>query len=105
MVHYSGSAIAWGVFVTILGVLLVVTAVANVSLIGMKRMSLFGLLMVLYGLVMLLLGALMYSGVIPLMMEKNFALVSSLGMFVVGALMLVNGSIMTRTRSSQGIKM
>lgn len=55
--------------------------------------------MIAYGIAMIVLGALMYSGVTPMMQEQTVTLASSLGMFVVGALMLLNGSLMIGNRA------
>jgi len=49
--------------------------------------------MIIYGVVMLALSFLMYSGITP-MMQQNSLVISSVGMFVVGALMSANGWLM-----------
>jgi hypothetical protein len=95
MTVHNSSAFAWGTGVLALGAILIITAIASVTYLGKTRMLLFGILMIVYGAVMLLIGASMYSGIAPLM---NAALLSSAGMFAVGALMILNGALMSRTR-------
>jgi hypothetical protein len=96
-VQYNNSSIAWGGIFVVLGVTLICTAVVNISSRGMGRMSLFGGLMIIYGLAMLALSFLMYSGITPIM-QQNSLVVSSVGMFIVGALMCANGWLMRRNR-------
>ena len=93
-VHYNSTAEAWGISFAILGLLLLITAIASVSSFGMGRMSLFGAMMIVFGLVMISLGFLMYSGYTPMMSQQGATTFSSFGMFVVGFLMLLNGSVM-----------
>jgi len=92
----SPAALAWGVGISILGVILLVTTILSVSSVGTDRMDVFGPLMIAYGVAMLFVGGSMYSGNTPMMQGS---LPSSLGMFVIGALMTVNGILMWRTRS------
>ena len=93
IMRYNNSSIDWGVVFAVLGAALTCTAVANISSVGMRRMSLFGGLMIIYGVVMLALSFLMYSGITP-MMQQNSLVISSVGMFIVGALMCANGWLM-----------
>ncbi len=93
MPHYNSYALAWGVGISLLGVVLVATEIVSLTSLGMGRMRIFGFLMIGYGVVMLLIGTAMYSGITPMM---NYSLGSSTGMSVAGALMLVNGVLMTR---------
>jgi len=93
IMRYNNSSIGWGVVFAVLAAGLACTAVANISSVGMRRMSLFGGLMIVYGVVMLALSLLMYSGITP-MMQQNSLVISSVGMFVVGALMSANGWLM-----------
>ena len=95
MTAYSARAVGWGVGLFLFGAVLVVSALALVSSVGMKRMGLFGALMITYGVAMLFIGAAMYTGM-SLMMSGNF--ISGLAMFVVGALMIVSGAFMARPR-------
>lgn len=99
-IHHSVAAEGWGIFLVALGVLLVLTAVLNlIASFGMKHMALFGILMMGYGAVMLVVGALMYFGVTPMMSQQYYiVLVSSFGMFAIGALMVVNGALMVRRK-------
>ena len=94
MSHYNSNALAWGAGISLLGVVLVVTEIVSLTSIGMGRMNIFGFLMMGYGVVMLVIGTAMYSGVTPMM---NYSVESSAGMFVAGALMLVNGGLMVRS--------
>jgi hypothetical protein len=104
--HYNSSAEAWGIFFAILAAVLVITAMMSITRFGMKKMSLFGVLMMGYGIVMIFLGFLMSSGITPMMQQQSSTQLSSVGMFVVGALMLSNGLIMARSLShSQMIEM
>ena len=96
MTEYNYSTLAWGIGVSSLGAVLIVTAIVSVSSFGKTRMGVFGFLMILYGVVMLLIGESMYSGIAPLM-EGSF--LSSVGMFAVGAIMVLNGVLMSRTRA------
>ncbi|MFI5421794.1 MAG: hypothetical protein ACHQ1H_12565 [Nitrososphaerales archaeon] len=93
MSHYNSNALVWGVGISLLGVILVVTEIVSLTSIGMGRMNIFGFLMMGYGVLMLFIGTAMYSGVAPMM---NYSVESSAGMFVAGALMLVNGGLMVR---------
>jgi hypothetical protein len=87
------SATIWGVGLAALGVLLVATAAASFSSFGADRMALFGGIMVVYGVVMLLVGATMDASISPAMQTASL---TGLGMLVVGAVMVVNGSMMLR---------
>lgn len=97
VMQYAGSGLVWGVGIIILGAALVITAPAVVSSFGMRRMRTFGTLMVAYGIIMLFVGISMYRGVTP--MTQGITL-SGLGMLVVGPLMVFNGAIMWRSRTS-----
>ncbi|HZW84855.1 MAG TPA: hypothetical protein VFE91_03000 [Nitrososphaerales archaeon] len=90
------TGLAWGVGISVLGVMLLVTAVASTMPVGRQRMKAFGGMMLLYGFVMLLIGASMYSGVTPMM---TGATTSGVGMLAVGALMIANGAMMSRSRA------
>jgi hypothetical protein len=98
--HYNGSAQYWGIFLLFLGIALLLTAGISITSYGLRQMALFGMLMMGFGVVMFAVGALMYSGITPMMPQQSTTLVSSLGMFGVGALMLVNGSFMAMRRMS-----
>jgi hypothetical protein len=95
--QYTGSALAWGVGIILLGVALVITAPAVASSFGMRRMRTFGTLMVGYGIIMLFIGISMYGGITPMMQGIT---ISGLGMLVVGPLMVFNGAVMSRSRST-----
>jgi hypothetical protein len=94
-VTQSGGGIdaVWGVGMTALGVVLIVTALAEILPYGAQRMGDFGALMGLYGIVMLFVGSMMYAGLTSMQ-----GTLPGLGMLVVGALMVVNGAAMRRTR-------
>lgn len=91
--QYTPSGLAWGVGLSALGVMLLVTAIATVTSLGMRHMKSIGALMILYGVIMLVIGVSMYSEVAPMM---GGAALSGPGMLVVGALMVVNGAVMRR---------
>ena len=95
MTTYSSGEVAWGIGLVALGAVLVFSALATVSSIGMNRMGLFGALMMVYGVAMLFIGTAMYTG-LSLMMSGSA--ISGLAMFVVGALMIINGVFMRRSR-------
>lgn len=97
--RYSEIAEIWGIFALSLGLIVLITSLLNATPFSMGKMSIFGGLMIAYGIAMIVLGALMYSGVTPMMQEQTVTLASSLGMFVVGALMLLNGSLMIGNRA------
>jgi len=98
--HYNNSAQVWGIFLLAPGGVLAITAALNVTSIGMKHMGLFGALMMSYGVVMFVVGDLMYSGVTPVMAQQFTTLISSLGMFGVGALMVANSTLMAKVNLS-----
>ncbi len=89
LTSYNTFAIAWGIGISVLGIALVLTAVANIF--SMEHVALFGVLMVLFGIIMLFIAGAMYSHVTPIM---SGYLVSSIAMSVVGALMISNGIFM-----------
>ena len=93
MTEHNSTALAWGIGVSGLGAVLIITAIVSLSSSGKTRTHLFGSLMIVYGVAMLLIGGSMYSGIAP-MMEGAF--LSSAGMFAVGALMILNGALMSR---------
>jgi len=94
--HFSEAAEIWGIFAVALGSIVLITSALNSSSFSKGRMPFFGTLMIVYGTAMIFLGALMFSGVAPMMGGENVTLVSSLGMLMVGAFMLLNGSAMIR---------
>jgi len=96
MIKYNSFVVVWGIGLFGLGGLLIITAIASVSSFGNMRMRIFGLLMVVYGVAMLLIGELMYSQIAPMMVGS---ILSSVGMFVVGFLMILNGVLMVRNRA------
>lgn len=93
MTSYSYAGAAWSVCLIGLGTLLLVTSIVSISGTGLTRMALFGALMVVYGIVMVFMGGAMYLRLTPMM---DGYLLSSIGMFIVGALMIINGGIMRR---------
>ena len=93
---FTPSGLVWGVGISVLGAVLLVTATASATSVGMHRMKTFGAIMTLFGILMLFIGVSMYSGVTPMMAG---AALSGVGMLAVGALMIVNGAAMTRPRS------
>jgi hypothetical protein len=96
MTEYNSSVLAWGIGVLVLGAMVLITALASLSSLGMRRMNLFGALMIVYGMAMLFVGGAMLTGLAPMTMTEGYTLLSSLGMLVVGALMLLNGFMMNR---------
>jgi len=94
--HYNTAAQDWGIFLLALGGVLVITAALNVTSLGRKHMGLFGALMMGYGVIMFIVGALMYSGGTPVMTQQFTTMISSLGMFGAGALMVASGVLMSR---------
>jgi len=96
MTEHNSTVLGWGAGISILGVALVITAIASVTKFGSARMGLFGALMIVFGAIMFAIGGSMYSGIVPLM---SYSILSSVGMFIVGALMIVNGLLMTRNHS------
>ena len=94
---HNSVAFGWSVGLFVLGCALVIAGIGSVSMIGRKRMSSFGLLMVGFGGIMLLIGGAMYSGLTPMMAGSSL---SGLGMLIVGALMVLNGLFMARSRST-----
>lgn len=90
---YSSTGLAWSIGLFALGALLLVSVLVSSTNTGMSHMGLVGGLMILYGFVMMLIGGAMLFRVTPMMSDY---LSSSTGMFVVGALMIVNGSFMRR---------
>jgi hypothetical protein len=93
---YNTSALGWGIGISVLGVALVITAILSLTRLGSARMGSFGLLMIVFGAIMFVIGGSMYLGIVPMMAYSDL---SSAGMFTVGALMVVNGRLMSRTRS------
>lgn len=94
MTAYSPGAVAWGIGLSAFGAVLVFSALATVSSIGLNRMRLFGALMIVYGVAMIFVGAAMYTG----MALMSGYIISSLAMFVVGTLMILSGAFMRRPR-------
>lgn len=97
----TAANLAWGVGVSVLGVVLLVTAVASARPLGRLRMKTFGEMMALLGIMMLLIGASMYFGATPMM---TGATLSGIGMLAVGTLMLANGSLMSRSRAMMSME-
>jgi hypothetical protein len=95
VVVQSSSALAWGVGLFILGALLAITAFASVTSLGVRIGKSFGALMAVYGIIMLAIGGFMYSGFAAMM---GGALVPSLGMISIGALMVLEGLVMRKAR-------
>lgn len=90
-----GAAQVWGIGVLLLGTVLAVTTLASLPG-GSRRMKDFGGLMVVFGFAMLFIGVAMYLGYTSMMQA---AVPSGVGMMVVGALMVANGTLMSRSRS------
>lgn len=78
-----------------LGAVVIASAAASVISVGRKHLGLLSGLMVVYGVVMLLVGGLMAGGLLTMMISTPFY---GYAMVVVGALMIANGSIMSRTK-------
>ncbi len=88
------SGLVWTIVLYSLGALLALTGILSLTSLGMKRMQTFGGFMVAYGVVMLGLGGLMFS--IQLMQSP---ILLGGGMLIVGALMILNASVMLRGRT------
>ena len=89
----GGPSLAWGVGISALGAVLVVTTLAMLLPRGARMMEEFGALMVVYGAAMLFIGLSMYLGATSMMQG---AAASGVGMLIVGVLMIVNGARMRR---------
>lgn len=83
----------WGAGIAMLGVVLLVTALAAAASSGSRMMD-YGALMAVYGAVMLFVGGFMVLGLVGQMVVATS--VPGLGMLGIGALMLVNGALMRR---------
>jgi hypothetical protein len=94
MNEYDPYTLAWGIAIFVLGAVLLITAFASISSTGMRRMDLFGVLMSVYGVVMIFIGGAMYSR-LTTVMQGSF--LTSLAMFSVGVLMVLNGILMRRS--------
>lgn len=90
IVSPQNGVIALGLFA--LGAIVIITAVASMMPVGRGHPRLFSVLMVVYGLVMLLVGASMVGGLVAMMSTPYLGY----AMLVVGTLMIVNGSYMSR---------
>jgi len=95
MTEYNSTSLTWGIGISVLGAVLIVTVISSLSSFGKTRMGVFGTLMIVFGVIMLLLGGSMFSGIVPMMEDSFF---SSVGMFIVGALMVLNGVLMSQAR-------
>jgi uncharacterized membrane protein len=100
IIEYNSSVLSWGIGVLVQGAAVLITALASLVSLGMRRMNLFGALMIVYGMAMLFVGDAMLTGLAPMTMTEGYTLLSSLGMLVVGALMLLNGFMMNRRRKT-----
>jgi len=87
--------VAWPIFLYSLGVILVATGLLGITKIGMRRMRLFGGLMILYGIVMLAVGGSMIIGV-TLMMS---GMISGIAMLFIGSAMIGNGALMAKRQA------
>ena len=94
----SDSAIIWGVGIFVFGVVLIITAYLSISNYGRIRMRTVGGLMLAYGVIMFLIGGSMFSGITPMMQGS---VLSSIGMFIVGVLMIMNGILMQKTEMAK----
>lgn len=93
MTSYSSTGIAWTIGLFALGALLLVTSFLSITASGIARMRIFGAAMVVYGIMMLVVSGAMFLKLAPMMTGYTY---SGIGMFVTGALMIVNGSVMSR---------
>ncbi len=91
--NYNQYAVEWSAVLFAIGALLVITSLFGLSSIGMGKMKVLGGLMILYGIIMFFIGLVMYSGMTPMM---DGSLYSSIAMFVVGVLMILNGALMSK---------
>lgn len=99
--------LTWPLILFSLGILIIVTGIAGATSIGMRRMPVFGGLMIVYGAVMVSIGWLMYSGVAPTMTTGSMfssSVVSGVAMFAVGVLMAINGTLMLRNEKNPTMK-
>jgi hypothetical protein len=83
--------LALGLF--LLGAIVIMTAVVSVISLGKRHPKLLSGLMVAYGIVMLLVGGSMAGGLFSVMSTPLYGY----AMIIVGILMIVNGSSMSRT--------
>jgi hypothetical protein len=83
--------LALGLF--LLGAVVITTAVVSVMSLGKRHPKLLSGLMVVYGIVMLLVGGSMAGGLFSVMSTPLYGY----AMIIVGILMTVNGSSMSRT--------
>jgi len=91
----QNEALALGLFV--LGATVIISAVISIMPVGRGHTKLLAGSMVAYGIVMLLVGGSMARGLVAMMSTPLYGY----AMVIVGILMIVNGSIMSRT----GMKM
>jgi hypothetical protein len=86
----QNEVLALGLFA--LGAIVIITAIASVMSVGRGRPKLLSGLMLAYGIVMLLVGGSMAGGLVTMMSTPLYGY----AMIIVGLLMIVNGSIMSR---------
>lgn len=87
----------WAAVLVVLGVAVIATSVLSVGTIGFRFGRLFSLLMILYGFAMMGIGLAMSVGYIA---STDVSAIYSLGMLLVGAGMVVNGTMMMRSTAA-----
>ena len=92
IVSPQNEVLTLGLFV--LGAIVIITAVVSVMSVGRGRPKLLSGSMVAYGIVMLLVGGSMAGGLVAMMNTPLYGY----AMVIVGILMIVNGSFMSRTQ-------
>jgi hypothetical protein len=84
----------WAAVLVVLGVAVITTSVLSVGSMGFRFARVFSLLMIIYGFIMMAIGLAMSTGYI---VSTGVSAVYSLGMLLVGAGMVVNGVMMSRS--------
>jgi hypothetical protein len=84
----------WAAILIVLGTAVILTSILSVGTIGIRFARVFSVLMVTYGLIMVGIGAAMSTGYI---VATGVSVIYSLGMLLVGAGMIANGVMMSRS--------
>jgi uncharacterized membrane protein YhaH (DUF805 family) len=92
----NGTELVWGAGILVLGVVLTIVTLAIPLSVGTRRIDDFGVLMMVYEVAMLFVGASTYLENTSMVQGT---LLSAVSMFVVGTLMVANGTIMRHSRT------
>jgi hypothetical protein len=90
----QNEAVALGLYV--LGIIVIASAAMLIVAAGRRHSNFLSGLMVVYGIVMLLIGGAMAGGLISMMNTSLYGY----AMLVIGLLMILSGSLMSRTKMS-----